>query len=364
MIPADSTPVIPRPVNTRRLILLVVGALLLIATAFSPRLWLLREPMPGTFEWTRALGYLQQCESPFRRDVEPALQWRLLPPLAAHALGLRGLAALAIPWTGILVLLTYVAVLFRRQRDDWRWIAGGLLLLGSTSAVLVPLTWLGINDAWIWLGLLAVAFGRSRLALPLACLLCPWIDERFIIGFPLAWLCAHLHRGTHWKWTGLADGLWLLPYAATRIVASILFPAESTVAGNFLHAQLQATVPLIPLAPLGWWMGFRAGWIPIICAAGRVPAGQRLLFALVFTATAAVTVVLAADLSRSIAILAPVMVLGCFGHARSHPLPSPRHLLTLGAINLLVPALHVVSNKLNRIDSLPVEIIRLFRIPS
>jgi len=44
------------------------------------------------------------------------------------------------------------------------------------------------------LGLLIVAFAKSPRSAWLACLWAPWIDERFVIGAPLAMLCRHLLR--------------------------------------------------------------------------------------------------------------------------------------------------------------------------
>jgi hypothetical protein len=57
---------------------------------FAPQLWLMTEYQPGTFQWDRARTFLLQCEIPLRRDIEPAMHWRLLPPLVCHALHLRG----------------------------------------------------------------------------------------------------------------------------------------------------------------------------------------------------------------------------------------------------------------------------------
>jgi hypothetical protein len=125
--------------------------------------------------------------------------WRVLPPLVCHHTGLTAKAPLAVPLIGVLVLPSYVAVFLRRRETNARFVFGGTLLVTTTSAVLVPLHWFGMNDAWVWLGLLAVAFGRSSWAIPLACVLCPWIDERFIIGFPLAWCVRCLDP----SWTSL-----------------------------------------------------------------------------------------------------------------------------------------------------------------
>jgi hypothetical protein len=348
-------------ISPRRLATITLVCLALSVTFFSPRLWLMRHYVKGSFQWDRAHTFLQQCEQPMRRDIEAAMQWRLLPPLVCHALHLPGATPLVLPWLGIIAATAYVAVLFRRRLDDWRFVSGGTLLFATTSAVLVPVGWLGMNDAWVWLGLLAVAFGRARWALPLACLLCPWIDERFLIGYPLAWLVGCFDRNAGWKWSALLDGLWLLPYGALRLWLGRNDQAASGATHEFLAYSLQQTLVVLPLAPLGWWMGLRAAWLAVAYAGWTTPPGRRLLGAVTLLATAGVCVVLASDLSRSIAIIMPAVLLGCFEYARRTPASAPQVLLALGVANLLIPAAHVTYVHIDPINPLPIEIIRFLR---
>lgn len=348
-------------VSWQRLAAITAVCLALSVTFFAPRLWLMRHYVPGSFQWDRAHTFLLQCEQPLRRDIEPAMQWRLLPPLVSHALRLPGNTPLALPWLGIIAATAYVAVLCRRRVDDWRFIAGGTLLFATTSAVLVPVGWLGLNDAWVWLGLLAVAFGRAAWAAPVACLLCPWIDERFIIGFPLAWLVGRADRGQGWSWNALRDGLWLLPYAVLRLTLGRQDAAAGAAASQFLSYQLQNALQIAPFAPLGWWMGLRAGWVPVAYAGSTATPGRRWLGGATLCATVALCFLLASDLSRSIAIIMPVVLLGCFDYARRSPLNAPRALLILGVANLLIPAAHVTFHHIDPINPLPIEIFRWLR---
>jgi hypothetical protein len=348
-------------VSPRRLVFITAACLALSVLFFAPRLWLMRQYVPGSFQWDRAHTFLLQCQEPFRRDIEPAMQGRLLPPLVAHTLHLPGNTPLGLPWLGIIAATAYTAVLFRRRIDDWRFVAGGTLLFATTSAVLVPVDWLGINDAWVWLGLLGVAFGRARWAVPFACLLCPWIDERFLIGFPLAWLVGRHDRDTAWSWPATRDALWLLPYLALRLVLAGRDAAGSGAAHQFLDYQLQHAGKLLPLAPLGWWMGLRAAWAAVAYAGWHTPPARRWLGACTLVATVGITFILASDLSRSIAILIPVVFAGCFAYARRSPEAAPRALLILGIANLLIPAAHVVYQHMDPINPLPIELLRLLR---
>ena len=348
-------------VTLRRLVMITAACLGLSVTFFAPRLWLMRHYVKGSFQWDRAHTFLAQCEEPLRRDIEPAMQWRLLPPLVCHALRLPGNTPLALPWLGIIAATTYGAGLFRRRLDDWRFVAGGTLLFATTSAVLVPVGWLGMNDAWVWLGLLVVAFGRAAWAVPIACLLCPWIDERFIIGFPLAWLVGCHDRGTGWSWPATRAALWLLPYVALRLWLARHDEAASKATHEFLSYQFQTARLLVPLAPLGWWMGLRSAWLAVAYAGWTTAPGGRLLGGATLLATVGLCFILASDLSRSIAIIMPVVFLGCFEYARRAPANAPRALLFLGVANLLIPAAHVTYLHIDPINPMPIEILRFLR---
>lgn len=159
MFPEQTVPSMPQIIS--RCGLLALGALALSVLFFSPRRWLLTEEFPGSFQWSRGSKYLLQCEEPLRTDVDPAMLWRLLEPLVAQYPHLSGKTPLILPWLGILVATIYVSVLLSRRFPDNRFVSGCTLVFATTSEVLVPVGWLGMNAAWGWLGLLAVAFGRS-----------------------------------------------------------------------------------------------------------------------------------------------------------------------------------------------------------
>lgn len=343
-----------------RLALCVLACLTLALVAFAPRLWLMRTYLPGTFQWDRAHTFLLQCEDPFRRDIEPAMLWRVLPPLICHYTGLTGKAPLVVPLIGVLVLVSYVAVLLRRREPDARFVFGGTLLVTTTSAVLVPLHWFGMNDAWIWLGLLAVAFGRASWAIPLACALCPWIDERFIIGFPLAWFVRCLDRREPLFNPRVRTALWLLPYAVLRLWLS-RNPGVDHATVGFLRTSLGLNLALAQFVPLGWWMGLRAGWLLVACAFWLVPPDRRLPAATVLLGTLVVSWLLASDLSRSAAIALPLVLLGSFELARKFPLHAPGTLRLLGFASLVIPAAHLSYTKIDLISPLPLELFRLMR---
>ena len=331
---------------------------------FAPPLSQIQSYLAGHYYYPRTDDFLAQCREPMRRDLQSTtIAWRLLPPLVCHVLQLPGRTPLALPWVGALACVAYVAVLFRRRLDDWCFVAGGTLLFATTSAVLVTFGSPGCNDAWNWLGLLTVAFGRAAWGAPVACLLCPWVDERFLIGFPLAWLVARFDRGARWDWPATLQGLWLLPYAAGRLWLG----RNDHAADQATHLALAIFVPqivsLVPMIPIGWWMGLRAAWLAIVYSCWTTPPGRRALGGVTLIVTLVMTFGLSYDLSRSIAIVVPVVFLGCFEYARRAPKSAPRVLLALGIANLFIPAAVVMDQTIEPICPLPSEILKCYTAP-
>lgn len=341
-------------------------ALLLSVFFFSPKFQLWDFAIEGSYETTRARAFLAQCADPFAPVEDRAMQWRLLPPLVCHALHLGPRAALTVPWIGVVFLLTSAAAILHRRGLSRLQAALATALLATTSAVIVPNMWLGVNDAWLWAALLWVAFGRTPLSLILACLLAPWVDERFIIGFPLAFSLRRLVP---------ADGdavppllplvrdlilaaLWLLPYAVVRLWLSQRGEDQS---GALLAFHLSGFFTWVPITPLAWWMAFRLGWVPLLFAAAMLRQPPFVAAPVLATMTLLVMMVLAADLSRSSAIILPLFVAGTILAVKKFPARATAGLALLLAANLALPALHVVYTKVDVISPLPLEVFRALR---
>jgi hypothetical protein len=341
----------------------VIAVLVLTVFFFSPRWWLMTSPAPGSFQWSRGLGFVAQCENPFRADIEPALRWRLLPPLVAHYLGLRGTIAFIIPWLGVLALLAAVASWSARLLAARTSAFFLTLLIATSSAVLVPLHWFGINDAWAWLGLFTLACARSQYALVVAALLCPWIDERFLIGLPLALWCRHQLQPSAFTRLLVTALLPAVPYVAIRVIALLNAPADAPDSSFLLHTLTECQTWL-PLARLGWWMALRAAW-PVALAAfanqSQIPLRTTAFGAVLTAFTLLVSAILAADLSRSAAVILPLLVVGAVTLSAQSPFRARLLLGACAAANLLIPAAHVVYRKIDIADSLPVELYRLLR---
>ena len=125
----------------------------------APKLWILRQPMPGSFEWDRALTIIEQSKAPWMRALEPAMCSRILPGLVACLLGLRGTSCLVLPWLGLLVWLDVTACLVGRRSGD-RLNGSACACLFATSGGAIAMTnWWGLNDGWYLVGLSVVTLG-------------------------------------------------------------------------------------------------------------------------------------------------------------------------------------------------------------
>ncbi len=139
-----------------------------------------------------AVDTLTQLEDPFARienRYNRVLQWRLLFPLLGHWLHLPRRLFLALPHVGCLAALALIAhITFREFQQRLLAVLATALAAGCTW-FFVSTGWLSYNDSWTILGLVAVALLRSRIVLAAAVLLCPWIDERFLLLLPVCLCC-------------------------------------------------------------------------------------------------------------------------------------------------------------------------------
>jgi hypothetical protein len=350
-----------------RLLAIATGALAVSLFFHSPHLWLMfGPPAPGSPVWARGLQFMLQCEHPFRTDLHDAgLVWRLAPAVLGYALHLRGPAALAIPWAGLLVMLWLSARLAWRLTGDLRAAALCTTLIGTTAATLAVTGWLGINDAWYASALLVVA-GLPQVGwLAAACLIGPWIDERFVLGLPLA---CHVHTMLHGRarlgrLLGLA-GASLAIYLGVRLTNPLGLPAHLVT--DYLSDSLGRFGEWLPWVSLGWFMSLRAAWLLVLgplvwLIVQRRHPSALLLAALLFLPLAGITLV-SADTSRAPTLLLPALFLGLAQMAQWKPAQLRPVLAGLLAANLLMPAMEVTYKFSGIINMLPIEIARMLRI--
>ena len=345
---------------------------------FAPRfvMWSslpLAPDMPAP-DVSRAGDFLRQIADPFGAQLTPphiVIRWRLLPALIAHILHLPAAAALALPHLGAVLALLYASGVLARSIPLFLPRLAGITLLATSSWFFVSTGWLGYFDSWYVLGLLIVCFSDSRWGIVCACVLAPWIDERFILALPLALsvrLAARNATGSSLRTllrTDVASQPALLCAAGFVIVRLLLLklaPQDETL--QFSDGLLSRTLFITPSwhYVLGLWEGFRFGWLILAAALGflfvRRPRPAAILLAMTI-GTLVVNLLMAEDISRSTSVIAPLFVASLawfveFSGAKA----GSRMIVLLAVLNLCVPAQHVTSRWIAPINRLPTELGR------
>lgn len=353
----------PPPARWTSTLLLAAASLALSLAFFAPRLWIFTTPTPDSTYWQRGLAFVAQVDQPLGSPTERALAWRLAPVVLAKALGLEGRAALVVPWLGLLALLATAATVAQRRFSD-PWAAWLLVpLVATTNATLVVTGWLGINDAWFAAALLAAAFVRTRWILLAAFVAGPWVDERFLLGLPLALLVRRRDEPDRWDRVALAAAAGAAPYLALRLLDPFDFALPDR---EILDSALSFTfVAWLPWAPLGLFMGLRAAWVLVVAAAVDHPTRPTRIdvpLAVAALVPLAVITAVASDTGRAPTLLLPLLFVGARRIEAAFGAPALRRaLVALLAANLLLPAMHVTHKNGDIINSLPVELVRLIR---
>jgi hypothetical protein len=325
----------------------VLAALAVVMLFYPPRLYLLVGMNPHCFDWNRGFNFVAQCQDPFYPKEEPALRWRLLPALIGHYVLRRNLEMLLmIGPLGVVAVLSYLTVILERHAGRLCSFLG-VVLLATTSAILTACDWLGINDPWAWLGVLVVAFSLRRWPLVAACILGPWIDERFILALPLAVLirCRDKSPRELFK-TALLAGLILAPYVLARLI--VVAQGGSPDAG-FLRGTLTICGRWMPFMPLAWWLGYRVLWAGMVLALAELGRGAIAIT----LGTLLVVGTLAADLTKSVAVIFPLAVLAVLIVCRRWPRHAPLILTAALGVQLLLPDAHIVDLYVTPVLPLP-----------
>jgi len=342
------------------LILALLSAAL-VTFCFAPRFALWRglsvaDDVPvRTAEFDRAVPSLEQLNDPWAKVENPVhrvLEWRLLFPIMWHYLGLPRWLYVTVPQVGCLVALWLVTALTYRRLGSWwaSWMAA--TLFGALTWFFVSSGWLLHFDSWLVIGLLVAAFVPSRWALGLACALTPWIDARFVLALPVTIFVRAVALGRLDEPARRDLSLDLivilvasLPYPAIRAVAWLIGDPGST---EYVESHW-ATVRTLRWTRFarGLWSGYRLCWLLIGAAvaltARRVGYRWGVVFAAVLVGCAVASLYIAHDMSRSLMIVSPAMLLGIWLWEEWRTGWLDRLLPSLLAVSLfLLPAEHVL----------------------
>lgn len=305
-------------------------------------------------EVRRGVSVLEQARhlgAPPEDPLQGAIQWRLLFPALARGADLSAPALFGLAHLGAVLVLGALIGELRRRGAAWSRTGLIALLFGAAAWYFASVCWLGYFDAWVVLGLLVVTFARARAWVWAACLLTPWIDERFVLGWPLAMACrAFVGAGREpapladWKREWLGPAALMAGFLVVRL--GWLGPASGKMAsvGGYLAWLDLSAVPWTRFV-LGIWEGWRVGWVLVGAAfwwatspRERAVLGAGLLGVLL------VGLLTAQDFSRSMMLAAPVVAVGAVRLASATEPWWPRRLALLAAAAVLLPGQLVMSD--------------------
>ncbi len=313
-------------------------------------------------EVRRGVSVLAQAEHPGIAIADPlhaAIRWRLLFPAIGHVLQLPAAVLFGLAPLGCLVTLAFIVAVLRRRGLGFPEAGLAALILGATSWFFTSVSWLGYYDSWLVLALLVTAFAEASWPVWLACLLAPWVDERFVLAAPLALLCRHV-----WLSGQAAAGSPVPPWRRELTVAAGLLGAFVVVRLGLLSGPAGAGTSIpgyfasfnfssVPWTRVlfGAWSGLRVAWFFVAAAAWccwRQRAGG-IWMAVAVAALLVAGLGTAQDLSRAMMLELPAALLGVLLAAAAGGRWLPWALRTGAAAALLLPAHHVMSDRVNPI---------------
>lgn len=358
---------------------LVVGALLAMLVSlrffspdwyyFAPQFW--QDPAWLLPEFGRWSSTLPQLDDPFVEvpsTTNKVIEWRLLFPIVAYVTGMPEWLYLLLPALGSVLCLTWIGHVVLRESAD-RWLALLAMALAATGSWhFVSLGWLAYFDSWYMLAAMMVAFSRSRWLVLAAVLLGPWVDERLILALPLCLAVRTIHfrdwqpeRRQAFVAVCLPAVLLAFLYVMIRIAALGSGDAHSSsMIDQFTHAFSLVDVRLMAW---GLWEAARAGYVLAFVflwwSLRDLPARWAAGWIAIVLGSVLLSVMVAGDLSRSAAILWP-MVMGGVVYLGQANVKQARLVVGLAlGLNLFLPAYHVITTDQKAIPPLDVALRQL-----
>jgi hypothetical protein len=314
-------------------------------------------------------SYAPLCENPFTTHAigEPALRLRLLGPLMAYAMGLRGMSGAAVPLIANVALLACAHSLLRTHLPKPQ--AGlAVALLGTTLVTLTSQHWLGYQDSLASLGiLLTIVVASPSASVPILAL-AMFADERAAAAVPLVltWRVIIMGESVLSKaflkrcaCLGLAILAWFLTTRALlRSLGNRGFDdlVSEVLGGKYLRVQYE-------YAPLGLYYAFRAAWLLPLLAIVRLLSERRtgwLLILLAGLAAVAIPAVLVLDMSRVMSYSFPALLIAIVVLARFDSAALRTYLLCALLLNVaILPIYQVVGTRFRPLSPMPLSLARM-----
>jgi hypothetical protein len=344
--------------------LLTIGCFTLLAIIFSPSfgaylIWAQNSELTNFIEVRRGVSVLMQVENPGAEILDTmhgVIQWRLLFPLIGHLLHLSPPVFFSLAHLGCLILLGVIVTLLRRNEFSIMMTAMASLVLGATSWFFTSISWLGYFDSWLALGLLATVVSKSPWTLWTACLLTPWVDERFVIAAPLVLICRYLYKSVH-----TVPGTFTIDmkreicvpicimafFVLIRLWVCADFSSSVATFSGYLASQNNLSAPAYNII-LGIWDGLRVSWI-FVALALYVNLYRRWIAVALACCTLLVIfagIYSAKDFSRSMTMVFPVAFVGVVYLKTLSAQRQVRGMVVLTLLALVIPAHHVMDDRI------------------
>ena len=307
-------------------------------------------------EINRAVDTLKQLDNPGVHIENPSnivINWRLLFPYLGHYLRFPKWLFLSLPQIGALLAAVYMFQLLWFRTGKWLWAFMGVSVVATSDWFFVSVGWLTYFDSWFVIGMLVTCFSRSRMSIGAACLLTPWVDERFLLALVGCSIVRWFYQ-RDWEDRSPKDLLidfaliaaFVVPYVSIRFTLALTKDLDSS---DYVkeHYDMMLAVPWQRFAE-GFWAGFRAAWLFVIIFAvlvwRRGPRILSIITTLSIFLLVAVALFVAGDLSRSMAMLLPACLMGVIWLMSRHARIGRVVLPAVFVANLILPAEHVLTS--------------------
>ena len=327
---------------------------------FSPALWM--APNGRFTNQYEPLTHQPWTDAPLE---SPQTRHRILAPTIAYALQLHGLASAFVPIVGgtIMLMLTYLVV---TRHIEERWASWATVLVATTQTLISSQTWIGYQDTFGGAAIMACFLTRTPWFAAAYLFLGMLAEERCAVAIPFI-LLWHVDLAQPRPWKTVS--LWVLAlFVAVVAWAGYYYYATQ----HFLSAEQRATYNLggtsfrqmmsqLNYLALGYFQSIRGAWI-IIGYVGYLllqrSSWLAMLIGLVGILGCLVQAGIVADISRSTAMLWPIVLL-CLREMKRHDTGNGLFLLkTIVFFNLLTPCYQVVGSSVQYYFPLPISLSR------
>jgi hypothetical protein len=310
------------------------------------------------------------CPNPFTSApvVLPEHRLRILGPVIAYCLGLRGLPATMIPIVANIPLLVIVYWMLRRRGVAAATAALTLFTLSTTHVTMSSRVLLGYQDSLVFLFIVIAMAVDNPWFGGIALFLGMFGDQRAVLAVPLVlvWHAIDDERPDAWKrfFTrsfiyGIFVVVWIAASAAVLHYISQGQAVQSSIRGILLGNHLEKVKP--GYLQLSYFMAFKAAWLfPVVICLIWLRRRPWLVLVMVGSlALILIGAILVDDLSRAASFAFPMILIAIVGIWRRDPILCTHLILACLIINLITPFYQGMNSGLWLISyPLPVELAR------